>query len=154
MSEFMNVKQRKERKVEITGQVFDCGFIPAGVEIPLLEEFNAQVEKQGSYKLPKNVAKLSTENLMKARAASAMAYVATHTKETRMDNIKFASIFTSFFNPDYDEEYLSKHASGREIDAVWKALEVTIVEDYYGTVKDLNGDVDEKKAVASAETSK
>jgi len=152
--QFSNVKQRKANMVEVAGKAFDCGFIPSGVEIPLLDEFNAQIYKQSTYSLPENFDQLSDDEKMKAQATSAVKYANENRAQTRADNIKFVSIFTSFFDPDYTEEYISKNASGPEVNTAWQALEATIVEDYFDTVKNLNGGTGGKKAKASARKKK
>ena len=151
MADFMNVKQRKPIMLTIGGHEFDLGFIPAGVEIPLLDEFHAQVEKQGSYSLPENFTELSGDEQMQARMKSAQLYAAQCAQEARINNIQFLAIFTSFFEPEIDTEYLSKHESGAVIDIAWRTLETVIIEDYYGVIADLNkGKPQSKKAKASA----
>jgi len=152
--EFMNVKQREKKMVHVAEQDFDCGFIPSGIEIPLLDEMNAQTEKQGTYNLPDDFADLSVEAQAKAMLKSSTLYTNEHRAETRNDNIRFVSVFTSFFDQDYTEEFLSKNASGAEISKAVVTLQETIARDYYGTINELNSGNSGKKAGASAKKKK
>lgn len=153
--EYFNVETRQGHIINIGMRDIDFGFVPAGVEIPLVEEFQAQLKKQHTYKSPDNFDSMKPEEKQQSMRRSAALYGIECRSEARTDNIRFVAIFTSFFFPEIDEEYLSKHESGSKVDEAMTALTEAITRDYYGVVAELNEKRgQEKKAVASARKKK
>lgn len=153
--EYFNVEARTAHIIRIGMQDIDFGFVPSGVEIPLIKEFQEQINKQGAYKLPDNYEDLPPDEKLKTRQRSSALYSVECEQETRMDNIRFVAIFTSFFFPEIDEEYISKHESGKVVTEAALALTETVLTDYYGVVTEMNEKQGSpKKAKASAKKKK
>lgn len=108
--EFVNLdalKINKKRTVLFLEKEFELSYIPCGLAIPLIEEHNAQTKK---------------EIELKGK---------TQTQAEMMEvEIKMVSLFCSFYEPEFTEEYISKNATDKQLVAMYQQIILSIVENF------------------------
>lgn len=93
----------ESQKVQFLGKEFEIGYIPSGLAIPVIENHNKNIKTQKESD--------SQEKLLK-------------------DNIKSVSLFCSFYEPDFTEEFLSKNASDKQIEQMYLLIVSAIVKNF------------------------
>lgn len=99
----LDLLRSESQKVKFLGKEFEVGYIPSGIAIPLIENHNKNIKEQKESD--------SQEKLLK-------------------DNIKSVSIFCSFYEPDFTEEFLSKNASDKQIEQMYQLIVTAIVKNF------------------------
>lgn len=103
----LDLLRSESQKVKFLGKEFEVGYIPSGLAIPLIENHNKNIKEQKETDSP--------EKLLK-------------------DNIKSVSIFCSFYEPDFTEEFLSKQASDKQIEQMYLLIVLAIVKNFSAAV--------------------
>ena len=103
----LDLLRSESQKVKFLGKEFEVGYIPSGLAIPLIENHNKNIKEQKETDSP--------EKLLK-------------------DNIKSVSIFCSFYEPDFTEEFLSKNASDKQIEQMYQLIVTAIVKNFSAAV--------------------
>lgn len=85
----------ESQKVQFLGKEFEVGYIPSGLSIPLLENHNQMIAEQ---KEDDSQAKLFN------------------------DNIKSVSVFCSFYEPEFTEDYIRKNATGDQVVIMYELI--------------------------------
>ena len=94
----------ESRKVQFLGKEFEIGYIPSGLAIPLIENHNANLESQKEYMEDK-------ERLLS-------------------DNIRSGSLFCSFYEPEFTQEYLRANATLSQIEQMYSQLVYAILTNF------------------------
>nr|WP_303933704.1 hypothetical protein [Treponema denticola] len=103
----LDLLRTESQKVKFLGKEFEVGYIPSGLAIPLIENHNKNIKEQKESD--------SQEKLLK-------------------DNIKSVSIFCSFYEPDFTEEFLSKNASDKQIEQMYQLIVLAILKNFSAAV--------------------
>lgn len=99
----LDLLRSESQKVKFLGKEFEVGYIPSGLAIPLIENHNKNIKEQKETD--------DQEKLLK-------------------DNIKSVSLFCSFYEPDFTEEFLSKNASDKQIEQMYQLIVLAIVKNF------------------------
>ena len=99
----LDLLRSESQKVKFLGKEFEVGYIPSGLAIPLIENHNKNIKEQKESD--------SQEKLLK-------------------DNIKSVSLFCSFYEPDFTEEFLSKNASDKQIEQMYQLIVLAILKNF------------------------
>ncbi len=116
----------ESQKVKFLKKEFEVGYIPSGLSIPLIDDFNKNLKEQNESD--------SQEKIMQ-------------------DEIKSVSIFCSFYESEFTEEYLTKNATASQIDSFYKILVTAIYKNFMVAVPQENnqaGDSLQKKTTGVA----
>ncbi len=116
----------KSQKVKFLEKEFEVGYIPSGLSIPVVEDFNKNLKEQKETD--------SQEKIMQ-------------------DEIKSVSIFCSYYESKFTEEYLSKNATAAQIDSFYKILVTAIYKNFIAAVPqedNQTGDSLQKKTTGDA----
>ncbi len=116
----------KSQKVKFLEKEFEVGYIPSGLSIPVVEDFNKNLKEQKETD--------SQEKIMQ-------------------DEIKSVSIFCSYYESEFTEEYLSKNATAAQIDSFYKILVTAIYKNFMAAVPqedNQTGDSLQKKTTGDA----
>lgn len=111
-NEFINLdllKTEKSRKVQFLGKTFEISYIPCGVAIPLVEHHNAQVAKE--IKLMQDKKTISSQ-------------------EATENQIKQVSLFCSFYDENFTEEYIAKNATDKQLAGFYTLIIQSIMENF------------------------
>ena len=103
----LDLLRSESQKVKFLGKEFEVGYIPSGLAIPLIENHNKNIKEQKESD--------SQEKLLK-------------------ENIKSVSLFCSFYEPDFTEEFLSKNASDKQIEQMYLLIVTAIVKNFSAEV--------------------
>ena len=103
----LDLLRSESQKVKFLGKEFEVGYIPSGLAIPLIENHNKNIKEQKESD--------SQEKLLK-------------------DNIKSVSLFCSFYEPDFTEEFLSKQASDKQIEQMYQLIVLAILKNFSAAV--------------------
>lgn len=103
----LDLLRSESQKVKFLGKEFEVGYIPSGLAIPLIENHNKNIKEQKETDSP--------EKLLK-------------------DNIKSVSIFCSFYEPNFTEEFLSKQASDKQIEQMYQLIVLAILKNFSAAV--------------------
>ena len=103
----LDLLRNESQKVKFLGKEFEVGYIPSGLAIPLIENHNKNIKEQKETDSP--------EKLLN-------------------DNIKSVSIFCSFYEPDFTEEFLSKNASDKQIEQMYQLIVLAILKNFSAAV--------------------
>ena len=103
----LDLLRSESQKVKFLGKEFEVGYIPSGLAIPLIENHNKNIKEQKESD--------SQEKLLK-------------------ENIKSVSLFCSFYEPDFTEEFLSKNASDKQIEQMYQLIVTAIVKNFSAAV--------------------
>lgn len=103
----LDLLRSESQKVKFLGKEFEVGYIPSGLAIPLIENHNKNIKEQKETDSP--------EKLLN-------------------DNIKSVSIFCSFYEPDFTEEFLSKNASDKQIEQMYQLIVLAILKNFSAAV--------------------
>jgi hypothetical protein len=104
-------------KVRFLGKEFEIGYIPSGLAIPLIENHNKDIQEQKESD--------SNEKIMS-------------------DEIRAVSLFCSFYEPSFTEDFLRKNASKAQIDSMYTMLIFAIYENFVKKVPDEKGGENEE----------
>ena len=105
----LDALRAESRKVRFLGKEFEIGYIPSGLAIPLIENHNKDIQEQKESD--------SKEKIMR-------------------DEIHAVSLFCSFYDHSFTEEFLSKNASKAQIDSMYTMLIFAIFENFVKKVPD------------------
>lgn len=86
--------------VQFLGKQFEVGYIPSGIAIPVLENHNQNLATQTEHD--------SQEKLIN-------------------DTVKSVAIFCSFYEPEFTEEYIKKHTTVAQLEAMYQHIVTAIV---------------------------
>ena len=103
----LDLLRTESQKVKFLGKEFEVGYIPSGLAIPLIENHNKNIKEQKESD--------SQEKLLK-------------------ENIKSVSLFCSFYEPDFTEEFLSKNASDKQIEQMYQLIVLAILKNFSAAV--------------------
>ena len=103
----LDLLRSESQKVKFLGKECEVGYIPSGLAIPLIENHNKNIKEQKETDSP--------EKLLK-------------------DNIKSVSIFCSFYEPNFTEEFLSKQASDKQIEQMYQLIVLAILKNFSAAV--------------------
>ncbi|MGF7110181.1 hypothetical protein [Treponema pedis] len=99
----LDLLRAESQRVKFLGKEFEIGYIPSGLAIPLLENHNKNIREQKETD--------STEKILK-------------------DNIKSVSLFCSFYESDFTEEFLMKNASDKQIQQMYELIVFAIIKNF------------------------
>lgn len=105
----LDTLRAESRRVLFLGQEFEIGYIPSGLAIPLIENHNKDIQEQKESD--------SNEKIMS-------------------DEIHAVSLFCSFYDRTFTEDFLSKNASKAQIDSMYTMLIFAIYENFVKKVPD------------------
>lgn len=91
----LDLLRSESQMVRFLGKEFEVGYIPSGLSIPLLENHNKMIAEQ---KEDDSQSKLFN------------------------DNIKSVSVFCSFYEPDFTEDYIRKNATGDQVVIMYELI--------------------------------
>ncbi|MGP1443669.1 hypothetical protein [Treponema sp.] len=112
----LDALRAESRKVLFLGHEFEIGYIPSGLAIPLIENHNKDIQEQKESD--------SKEKIMS-------------------DEIRAVSLFCSFYDSAFTEDFLRKHASKAQIDSMYTMLIFAIYENFVKKVPDEKTGADE-----------
>lgn len=113
----LDALRAESRKVLFLGQEFEIGYIPSGLAIPLIENHNKDIQEQKESD--------SNEKIMS-------------------DEIRAVSLFCSFYDSAFTEDFLRKNASKAQIDSMYTMLIFAIYENFVKKVPDEKGGENEE----------
>lgn len=99
----LDTLRAESKKVQFLKKKFEVGYIPSGLAIPLLDNHNENLKTQKEDD--------PQEKIMQ-------------------DEIRSVSVFCSFYEPEFTEEYISKNASPDQVDAFYKIIVYAIVDNF------------------------
>ena len=105
----LDALRAESKKVLFLDKEFEIGYIPSGLAIPLIENHNKDIQEQKESD--------SNEKIMS-------------------DEIRAVSLFCSFYEPSFTEEFLRKNASKAQIDSMYTMLIFAIFENFVRKVPD------------------
>lgn len=129
--EFVNLdilKTEKSRKVKFLGKTFELSYIPCGIAIPLVEKHNEQYRKE---------LELAAKSQTPSKA------------ESYQHEIDQVSMFCSFFEPDFTEEYIALHATDKQLVAMYTHIVDAIIRNF--PAKETDEDLSENKKKQTGE---
>lgn len=101
----------ESKSVKFLGKDFEVGYIPSGLAIPLLEQYNNDVKNQKETD--------SQEKLLN-------------------DAIRFVSLFCSHYESEFTEEYLKRNATDKQLDAMRRIIFISIIENFSEVADETN----------------